>query len=310
MVTVKESFYEDVKEFVLSLLPRHRNELQSESWKNILLVHDNWVTRLISTQPRKVIYSKELLENPLLKNFQTEIFNLQKKIENGENLKPYLSKSVDKYSTVSNPTSFTPDKDGLLNHWFIHHFHLGSKLENDGFITRTKQLLYVKVFSDAICFIDILDHKSFSNTDLLRIVKRNWPRTIEEFRMPLLEGQPQSHCSYNWSDEEIMVLRKRGGSSLVVIDGSVYAFVITTSGHSSDSMERVGYFHEVLLKIMSHLEDKKLDFRDAIFAQTGVKLDVLKMKLIFDNPPQIYPYRIIEKTSSIAFYHSPTETKS
>jgi len=306
MVTVEESFCEDVKEFVLNLLPNHRNELQSESWKSVLLVHDNWVTRLISTQPRKVIYSEELLKNPLLTDFQAEILNLQKKIENGENLKPYLSKGVDRSSTVPNPTSSTPDKDGLLNHWFIHHFHLGSKLDNDGFITRTKELLFVKVFSDVICFIDILDHKSFSSTDLLRIVKKNWPHTIEEFRMSLLEGQPQSH----WSDEEIMGLRRMGGSPLTVIDGSVYAFGITTSGHSLDSMERVRYFHQMLLRIKDKIEEKKLDFRDAIFTQTGVKLDVLKMKLIFDNPPQIYPYKVVEETSSVTLYQFSPETKS
>jgi len=150
---------------------------------------------------------------------------LEEKIINGDDLRPYQSRLL---KNIEN-------KDGLLFDWGIHHLHLGTILQNDGFINRTGPLLYVRFYQDTAYFIDVLEHGAWTQQDLLRIIHRNFPSSIEEYKIPGIDGLER-----NYDDEEIKHLRNFNSNTLLeVAPGEFYLGPgggFTGSGHSGDAV--------------------------------------------------------------------------
>lgn len=297
---VQENFFDDVKEFVLTIFPNNRSEIEAMTWKESLLTYYNWILRLIEPKPRTVFYSQELQKNPLLKKFQKEVNLIQKNIEEGIDLRPYLSTQVDRFPVVKDSTSATPDKDALLNHWGVYHLHLKCGIKENGRRERTDELLFIKVFPDAILLIDILSHKNFSDINLLRVIKKNWPQVLEPYRMSLLEGCVSDDESEELNSGEIInQSRKFGFSPIITVDKSVYAFPVSTSGHSEIALHYTSEFHRYLLATKEHIEKHKYDFQKQIISKTGLACDTFKLKLIFPDSPWISPMKILEENSSL-----------
>jgi hypothetical protein len=77
--------------------------------------------------------------------------------------------------------------DPLLNDWRLHHLHLGARGNRpDGLADSGSELLFVVVAPDDLHFVDLLDHTVFDYADvaLFDIVHRNWPRLLEQGRVP------------------------------------------------------------------------------------------------------------------------------
>jgi hypothetical protein len=87
------------------------------------------------------------------------------KIELGIDLRPHISrKIVDLHFD-----------DDLLNEWDIHHLHLGTTLDANGFVKRTGPVLFVRFDRQNAYFINVLGHGSWTNQDMIRIIHRKWP---------------------------------------------------------------------------------------------------------------------------------------
>ena len=115
--------------------------------------------------------------------------------------------------------------DHLLNDWGIHHLHLGTNLEADGFVNRTGALLYV-VFRDTLDvygegntdahLIGVMSHNDFATQELLEITHANWPRLMQFGSVVGLKGD-------RLSDDQISVLRSRRlNYCLLLRDGKAY----------------------------------------------------------------------------------------
>ncbi|MGO9666427.1 MAG: hypothetical protein ACLP66_24395 [Polyangia bacterium] len=91
----------------------------------------------------------------------------------GQALWPYTSKKTRKPGY----------DDDLLNHWGIVHFHLGDTFDANGYAARTNALLYVRVSVDDLYLLGIYHHCSFQESELLNIAIRNWPESLEPFRL-------------------------------------------------------------------------------------------------------------------------------
>lgn len=95
------------------------------------------------------------------------------RLEQGQTIRPYLSKEV----------ALIDRSDRLLRHWKIKHLHLEamSTIDKKGFVKRSGDLLFFRVEGDCVYLIDILPHPphgstiEWSNTELVKIVDRNWP---------------------------------------------------------------------------------------------------------------------------------------
>jgi hypothetical protein len=118
--------------------------------------------------------------------------------------------------------------DDLLNDWHIFHFHLGQNVENDGFIERTDPLLFARVTETYFYEINIYGHGNWSNLDLVEIIHKNWPETIENFALNNILG-----LTYAPTSGDIATLRKNQINSFIQTeDGTIYAPI--GGGYMSD----------------------------------------------------------------------------
>lgn len=203
---IEMNFKEDWKVFLISLLNEHGYTINpSLSPSEVSIIYFNWKRRVVDIKKRKVNISKELRCPKKYRHAFREIIS---KIERGFDITPHLSKLIKdvKY------------KDLLLNDWGIHHLHLSKKFTEDSskkFVDRTKEVLFVKFDQENAYFIQILDHKSFSDQELVRIMHRNWPEMMKRYRM---NGFQLEHPLTN---ENIHELRKLGGNTFIEVEPGV-----------------------------------------------------------------------------------------
>jgi hypothetical protein len=115
--------------------------------------------------------------------------------------------------------------DGLLNDWGIFHFHLGTRVEADGFVARTPYVLFAVVRSEDFYMLACRLHgrgateDPWSQQELLNIVHRNWPELIAQWRVPaeIVDVQPVL------TDADVAAFRGAGITALFkMADGAIY----------------------------------------------------------------------------------------
>lgn len=172
-----------------------------------------------------ILQESEQINNAQLQpEIQTGYQHFKQAAAAGNDLKPYLSTRIG-----------DPDfADLMFYDWGIYHFHLGTGIDDRGFINRTDELLFAvsDPRSSTMYLIDIHPHSgAFSNQDLLRVLEENWPNVVDRYTLNGVTG-----LSYNASDEEIHELRKSGVNVMIQTPGGrVLAPMgggITTAGTS------------------------------------------------------------------------------
>jgi hypothetical protein len=87
---------EAVRAYVLKRMPPDPSgELATEDFRGLLHIYANWSGRHPSPRPRSVQRSREMTASAEAERFATEIAELVRKMEAGEDLKPHLSRAVD-----------------------------------------------------------------------------------------------------------------------------------------------------------------------------------------------------------------------
>ena len=135
---------------------------------------------------------------------------LEHAILTGADLQPYMSRQTQK----------TEFQDGLLDHWNIHHFHLGNNFEEDRFVERTNDLLFCLIEDSCAYFIKITSHDSspWVKKELITIIHQNWPAALDKFRIIGI-----SRLEVELQDDDLEKLRKRRlVTPLDMGDGTIY----------------------------------------------------------------------------------------
>lgn len=246
------------------------DELKNMGYNNISSISDptqlsityyNVLKKKISKAHRKVLISKEF---KCPDNLQSGVDLIKEKSEKGEDIMPHLSKTILKLDY----------NDALLNDWGIYHFHLGTNTNASQFVERTGQLLFARVITDTIFFIDVMKHGNWTKQEIIEIIHNNWPKSIQQFKL-----DDDVELLYAPSDDDIKKLRRVNlNSTLQLKDGSIYMFSIggglTTSGESTQAV----IFAIQSVKAVKHLEKY-------------VKNDINHIKAIIekDIPEILYP---------------------
>lgn len=160
------------------------------------------VNRLFVTEPREIVeYS-----NFDYKGNDVGITRLKKKIIEGDNLVPHLSKRI-----------FEVDQarmnDPMLNEWGIYHFHVPDIDGNGWFVKRTDDLLFAIVTEGQFIFIDINTHSSTTGTyepwadlNIIEKIEDHYPELLSQYyvgdgKTPLTSEQRQNlrvkNCNTN-----------------------------------------------------------------------------------------------------------------
>ena len=131
--------------------------------------------RILQAKPRKIERSREFL---CPAGFELGLNELEKAIEQGLPLDPYMSKNIRNASY----------QDKFINDWGMYHFHLGTGFDNNDprFIARTGHLLVAFVDlrnDDTVYFLQIVPHRKsiWTQQGLIRILADNWPDKVSMF---------------------------------------------------------------------------------------------------------------------------------
>ncbi|CAI0965107.1 hypothetical protein [Serratia proteamaculans] len=193
----------------------------------------------------------------------------------GGDVNPYQSKTL----TLFNDTSGKKEKkrtDGLWADWGIHHLHLPLNPVDpeNKYSDRSEWVLFLKVYNDAVVFIDIKHHDKdlepnlFSQRDLVTTFIRNWPKEAELYQMKgvlgLVNNQPIT-------DADVANMRNNGISMPFEMDGKVYAPIgmgmttAVTATRVSVFSNKIYYYSREIEKVLMDEEKsfmKELKSRD------------------------------------------------
>lgn len=225
--------------FYLDWVSERRQELSHLGYEvslrpdeDIVHIYLNLQKRLVEPKPRQIHRSKEF-QCPA--ELQQGLSCIESAIRNGDDLTPYLSRLI-KRADYDDP---------LLNHWGIHHLHLGARVDSDHFVERTGPLLFVRFDSKCAYLINIFSHGAWAMQDMIRILHENWPESIESYRLNGVIGLTRSV-----SDQDVKVLRRKNINTFVEIGPNiVYAPIgggAASSGISVDVVRQADYIKDQL----------------------------------------------------------------
>ena len=266
----------EIKKDLLNEIKSNKEELAELNLNDLLLTYLNLHRKGIEKRPRKVLISQELKRNPIYKKKRKIIQKILKKLEKGEDISIYLS-----HRAVE-----PRQQDLLLNNWGIHHLHLGEKIETkprnrQGLAKGTKELLFARFEKDVVYLLDIKDHKSFSSKEFLGIIHNNWPKSIEQYRVNVID------ISHNASDEEIFQLWNAGYTVFIkifdnenkpVIYFPIGGGISTARTATIDSSRLMSILRE-WRGIEKTLEKHKKKIQNYILSQTKVRYNILRFAL-------------------------------
>jgi hypothetical protein len=167
-------------------------------------VHDyqKYKYRIVSTYPREVVEANDLTVPAKYSVAYTEIV---KDIIEGKPLKKYQSRNLKRINY----------NDDMLSHWKIQHFHLGRNIEEDGFVERTKDLLFIFFVKCKAYILGIFSHGDWCDTSIIEILHSNWPTE-------LLLYKSENTGKFLTAEEHRVLRKKNFNTTITMQDGTEY----------------------------------------------------------------------------------------
>lgn len=167
-----------------------------------IYLYQRYKCRILDNKPRTVLEANDLTVPQIYQSAYQEIIS---DIENGNNIKKYQSRNLKKLDY----------DDDMLSHWGIQHFHLGQTLENDGYVKRTENLLFIHFSESNAHILGFFHHGAWSNLDIIEILHENWPQELAVFK----SGSNVAALT----ELEYKTLRKKHANANVTVnDGTEY----------------------------------------------------------------------------------------
>lgn len=245
---VEVDFDGDLRSFVLSTLPHREDaheELETGSTSELLIHYFNWYCRLVPQVRRRVHKSTELKGK--IKNFPTAtrraLREIEEDISRGNDLTRYLSRGI-RYGYISRKNAPTKnkhrrDRDLMIYDWGLHHLHLSTVIERDGFVARSRDLLFAAFLANDAYLIDVAPHGSWYLRSLLETIVANWPDS--GLLLPSLSGL---RLATTFTDDQGLKLREAGvAANMFEFEDKVWVprDFISTAGTSMRATRRADF---------------------------------------------------------------------
>jgi hypothetical protein len=244
-------------------------DLAQMPFGELLFVFGTWRSRLVPPRPRQVHESSALAANAKRKEYAAALEAIIEKIRGGGDLKPHLSRQINfphiaEADRTRQPLHRRKDRDLLIADWGVHHLHLSTIVDADGFVKRTGDLLFAAFTADDAYLINIYPHGNWGLREIVEIYVREWPNagTIRPMHGITLAEHP--------TEKDALELRNAGVAGLLEIDGTVYMPPSqTTAGTPLPVTLRV----QNLLHIIDELRERETqtDFESELDAQRGFR---------------------------------------
>lgn len=245
---VEVDFDADLRAFVLSALPHQpdaREELEAESTSELLIHYFNWYCRLVPQARRRVHKSSELKRK--IKDLSTSarhsIREIEETISRGSDLTRYLSRGIRNgyisRERAPKKNKHRRDRDLMVYDWGLHHLHLSTVVDEEGFVGRTEDLLFAGFLANDAYLIDIAPHGSWYLRSLLETIVLNWPDSGLVTPMQGIVG-----LSTTYSEQEGLELREAGvAANMLEFQDRVWVprDFISTAGTSMRATRRADF---------------------------------------------------------------------
>ena len=267
---ISEKFECDIQN-IAKLFIEYFDKRLNEKINDYVLNWIEYVIRLIPPKKREVHFSKGFWERAP-KECWKQIRFLADRFKSGENVNPYLSK------TVQNALQ-GKRTDMLWTDWEISHFHLSENIPNGSYFSgRSDYLLFAIVGDYFVCFLDARPHPKgaeFADPELYKYICESWPELVNN-----LEGISPDK---DWSKEEIHKFRQRGLNVCYSYNGQVKALggLTTVSGKSVRSVflkDRMTFeLGELSKRLADYVEKEFINFSESDYL---LKLETDGVRLV------------------------------
>ncbi|WP_439486800.1 hypothetical protein [Blastomonas fulva] len=279
--------------------PEHRAVLEAMHISDLLIIFLNWVNRIPPPRHYTVHRSDALKANPLAQepSYREPLEHIIDLLASEQEVTPHLSKRIKTgYEPQQSQKNLKRrrDLDLLLNDWGVHHLHLTTIVESDGFVRRSKLLLFAAFLGDNAYLIDIMSHDDWARDAIPEIILRNWPQAGLIHELPSVLGMRHSR-----TEKDRMQLRNNGMASPIEMDDKVFAFTpgLSTAGTSLRAVRAADQMLDTLKRFKNHLRHHP-DYIAVAFQQKGIALpEKLDLHFTFLQSG----YGVIEKTSGFLF---------
>ena len=272
---ISEKFECDIQNIAKSFIGFFDKKI-NENINDFVLNWIEYVIRLIPPKEREVHFSKGFWERAPRECWK-QIHSLADKFEYGQDVNPYLSK------TVQNALH-GKRTDMLWTDWEICHFHLSEKIpEGSYFSDRSDYLLFAIVGDYFTCFLDARHHPKgaeFADPELYKYICESWPKLVND-----LKGITPDK---DWTKEEIYGFRQRGLNICYSYNGQVKALggLTTPSGKSVRSIilkDRITFeLDELSKRLAEQVEKDFINFRESDFL-LKLELDGVRLVCLLNN---------------------------
>lgn len=186
----------------------------------------DFILRYIPPMKRDVFKSDRFTKN-IPDDAKAGLQRIEGLFTSGGDVNPYQSKTLTLFNDTSGKKA-AQRTDNLWADWGIHHLHLSLNPVSSGekYSDRSEWVLFLKVYANAVLFIDIKSHDKdiepelFSQKDLIETFIRNWP---DEAGMYEMKGVSKLAINQPITDADIAKLRKNGINLPFEVNGKVYA---------------------------------------------------------------------------------------
>lgn len=260
---ISEKFECDIQN-IAKLFIEYFDKRLNEKINDYVLNWIEYVIRLIPPKKREVHFSKGFWERAP-KECCEQIRSLADKFKSGQDVNPYLSK------TVQNALQ-GKRTDMLWTDWEICHFHLSENIPNGSYFSKRSDYLLFAIIGDYfVCFLDARPHPKgadFADPELYKYICESWPELVNN-----LEGISPDK---DWSKEEIHKFRQRGLNVCYSYNGQVKALggLTTVSGKSVRSV----FFKDRMTFELDELSKRLADYIEKEFINFSERDYLLKLE--------------------------------
>ena len=167
-----------------------------------IYLYQRYKCRIIDKRPRIALEASGLSVPQIYQSAYQEIIS---DIENGNDLKKYQSRNLKKLDY----------DDDMLSHWGIQHFHLGQTIEDDGYVKRSGDLLFIHFSEINAHILGFFNHGAWIDLEIIEILHENWPQELAVFRSGS-NTAPLTESDYK------ALRKKHANANVTVQDGTEY----------------------------------------------------------------------------------------
>jgi hypothetical protein len=184
--------------------------------------------------------------------------------------------------------------DLMLNDWGVHHLHISTQIEPNGFVKRDGPLLFA-VFKPQVAYlIDIMKHGDWTRDRVLEVLATEWPDEGVIYEVKGILDGPKSY-----SNEERAKLRAAGLSApFVKINGRFFAPAggISAAGTSDNASISSGHIMRTLALFEERIRADPTPIIETIRHHGGRPTDAPEFEFSFFQDG----FGVIETTSGVA----------